>query len=237
MIYEIAGLRIEIHNRCKYTDTLCREYVSADQNTRPDFSVSVSNEAFLAEREKEKNFSDGYIENICLHRLICQQIPLYNRFLLHAAIIEYDGKGIAFLGKSGTGKSTHANLWTQYVQGATLINGDKPIVEMENNRFIVHGTPWQGKENLGKNASVPLHALCFLEQSKSNEIRALSVQEAVGYVFPQILMPSEGIVAAKTLELVDALVRTVPTYLLRCDISQNAVRTAFEGIIGKMTGM
>ena len=85
-----------------------------------------------------------------------------------------------------------------------------------------------GKEGLGYNGQAPLKALCFLEQAKVNEIRQLSPAEASMRIFQQILLPSEQIAAEKTLEMIDALLKRIPSYLLRCDISEGAVKTSFE---------
>ena len=183
MVYEIAGLRILIENRCKYTDAFCKGYLAQDQSAPVDISAKVTNEEFYAEKELSGNFSDGYVENICLYRTICRQLPMKNRMLLHAAVLAVDGDAYAFLGRSGTGKSTHTGLWMQYLENVTIVNGDKPILEQTQDGFIAHGTPWNGKEGLGNNISVPLKGLCFLEQAKQNEIVRLTPAEAAGRIF------------------------------------------------------
>ena len=233
MVYEIAGLRILIENRCKYTDAFCKGYLAQDQSAPVDISAKVTNEEFYAEKELSGNFSDGYVENICLYRTICRQLPMKNRMLLHAAVLAVDGDAYAFLGRSGTGKSTHTGLWMQYLENVTIVNGDKPILEQTQDGFIAHGTPWNGKEGLGNNISVPLKGLCFLEQAKQNEIVRLTPAEAAGRIFSQILFPQDEENATKTLEMTDALVTNVPCYLLKCDISKQAMQTSYEEMTGK----
>ena len=228
MIYDIAGLRIDIKNRCAFTAKFCENYLSPDQNAPADLSAEVTNEAFFEEKQNSPNFSDGYIENICLYRNICSQIPILNRFLLHAAILEYDGKGYAFLGRSGTGKSTHTGLWLKYLPSAFIVNGDKPILQFTEDGFYAYGTPWMGKEGLGRNVKTKLNGLCFLEQAKTNAIRSLSPQEVSQRLFSQILLPQREESVVATLELADKLIQSVPAYLLQCDISEEAVITSFE---------
>ncbi len=228
MIYEIAGLRIDIKNRCAFTAKFCEKYLSSDQTSPADFSAQVTNEEFFEEKEKSPGFSDGYIENICLYRSICSQIPVRNRLLLHAAVLEYDGKGYAFLGRSGTGKSTHTGLWLKYLPSAFIINGDKPILELSDGDFYAYGTPWMGKEGLGNNTKTKLNGLCFLEQAKTNAIRKLTPQEVSQRLFSQILLPQNEENVVATLELADKLIASVPAYLLQCDISEEAVVTSFE---------
>ncbi len=234
MIYEIAGLRISIKNRCKYTEIFCEKYLSEDQESPTDLEVAVTDEEFYAEKALSEGFSDGYIENICLYRAICRQLPTLNRMLLHAAVLEYEGNGYAFLGRSGTGKSTHTGLWLKRLKGARIVNGDKPILEYKKGEFIAYGTPWMGKEGLGCNASVPLKGLCFLEQAKENEVVKLTPAEAAARVFAQILIPEDADNAARTLELTDKLVTEIPCYLLKCTISEEAVQKSFEALTGKI---
>lgn len=233
MIYDIAGLRILIENRCKFTENFCRSYLSEDQTSPADISAKVTNEEFYAEKVQSENFSDGYIENICLYRCICRQLPVLDRMLLHAAVLEYEGDAYAFLGRSGTGKSTHTGLWLKYLQGAKIVNGDKPILWATENGFTAYGTPWNGKEGLGSNTSAPLKGLCFLEQAKENSIAKLSPSEAANRLFSQILYPEDEENAARTLELADKLVSETPCWLLKCDISETAVKTSYEAMTGK----
>ncbi len=232
MIYEIAGLRVKIENRYDFTTKFCHEYLSEDQVSKVDIVARVTEEEFAAERALSDEFSDGYIENICLYRSLCTQIPVLNRMLLHCAVLEYEGNGYAFLGRSGTGKSTHSKLWKKYLGTPRMINGDKPILEYVGDGFLVHGTPWRGKESWGMRASAPLCGLCFLEQAKENSIRKLTPSEVSTRLFGQILLPEseEGVVA--TLELADKLIASTPAYLLKCDISREATKLSFEVMTG-----
>lgn len=233
MIYDIAGLRIDIRNRHAYTTKFCQNYLSEDQTSDADLVATVSDEDFEEEKKQSSQFSDGYIENICLYRSICLQMPRFQRLLLHASVLEYDGAGYAFLGKSGTGKSTHTRLWLQYVDGTRVINGDKPILHFDGTKFVVYGTPWNGKEGLGCNASTPLKGLCFLEQAKENSIRALTPSETSSRLFTQVLLPSQEDAVVATLDLLDKIIRHTSSYLLQCDISEKAVQTSYEMLTGK----
>lgn len=233
MIYDIAGLRIFINNRCKFTDAFCKAYLSEDQSSPADLTAVVTEEEFRQEKSLSENFPDGYIENICLYRCICRQLPVLDRMLLHAAILEYDGNAYAFLGRSGTGKSTHTGLWIKHLQGVKIVNGDKPILQKTQNDFLAYGTPWMGKEGLGTNTVAPLKGLCFLEQAKENTIARLTPAQAASRIFQQVLLPEEEDNAARTLELIDDMVSNIPCYLLKCTISEDAVKASFEALTGK----
>ena len=232
MIYDIAGLRIFIDNKHPYTDKFCKKYLSEDQESSFDLTANITQEEFLEEKNSSPKFSDGYIENICLYRSICRQIPLFNRFLLHAAVLDYQGKGYAFLGRSGTGKSTHTGLWLKHIREAKIVNGDKPILEYSNEQFIVHGTPWMGKEGLGEKSQTPLCGLCFLEQAKENSIQRLTPSEMSARLFTQILLPEEEESVVLTLDLIDKMIMQVPAFLLKCTISEEAVQMSYENLTG-----
>ncbi len=232
MIYDIAGLRVDIKNTYPFTDKFCAAYLSKDQTTPTDLTSVVTEEELAAEREVSPGFSEGYIENICLYRNICTQLPSLNRMLMHCSVLDYNGTGYAFLGKSGTGKSTHTRLWLSSLTPTRVINGDKPILEYKEGEFIAHGTPWMGKEGWGTNASVPLKGLCFLEQAKVNSIEKLTPKAAASRLFLQVLIPQKEEEASATLEFMDKMLMQVPSYLLKCDISAEAVKTSFEAMTG-----
>ena len=234
MIYDIAGFRVQLNNKYPFTEKFCQKYLAEDQFSPADIVASVSDEEFSEEKRLSPNFSDGYIENICLYRSLCLQIPQYQRMLLHASVLEYDGEGYAFLGRSGTGKSTHTRLWLKNIQNTSVLNGDKPILQEKEDCFIAYGTPWQGKEGWGHNARAPLKGLCFLEQAKENRIRKLTPAETASRLFLQILMPQKEEDAIATLDLADHLIQKTPAYLLQCDISEEAVKTSFEYMTGRV---
>ena len=236
MVYDIAELRIKINNRLPYTDKFCKDYLSEDQQSPVDLEIEVTNEEFLEEKARANDFSDGYIENLCIYRKMCEQMPKWDRFLMHTAVLEYEGNCYAFLGKSGTGKSTHTGLWLKNLPTARILNGDKPILAYKNGEFIVYGTPWMGKERFGYNGKGVLKSLCFLEQAKVNDISLIPVDRVAERLFIQLLMPKNVEMVARTLELADVLVKAIPSYLMKCDISDEAFKTSFNCLTGGKNG-
>jgi hypothetical protein len=109
-----------------------------------------------------------------------------------------------------------------------MVNGDKPIIQQKDGVFIGYGTPWCGKEQFGYNGSVTIKGLCFIEQSPINQIERLSVAEATRRLFSQILLLTDGQALDNTLRLLNDLVLSTPVYLLKCDISKQAVMLSFE---------
>lgn len=100
------------------------------------------------------------------------QVGLQHQLILiHASVIAHRGKqGVAFLGKSGTGKSTHSRLWLQHVPETELLNDDNPAIRIEDNgKVFIYGTPWSGKTPCYKNRKVELKAFVRLEQAPYNK--------------------------------------------------------------------
>lgn len=111
----------------------------------------------------------GSLLNSFLMFAFAQAAVLHQTFLVHASVIVRDGLGYAFLGKSGTGKSTHTALWQEYLSGMELLNDDNPAIRIgTDGKVYVYGSPWSGKKNCYKNRRAELKALVRLEQAPFN---------------------------------------------------------------------
>lgn len=106
--------------------------------------------------------------------------------LFHSSVVSYDGKAYMFLGKSGTGKSTHSSLWLKYIEGTELVNDDNPIVRVEDGKAVVYGSPWSGKTPCYRNVCYPVGAIVRLSQAPHNEIRQLKGVTAYAALVPSI---------------------------------------------------
>ena len=67
-----------------------------------------------------------------------------NTLLMHSSVTVKDGKAYLFLGKSGTGKSTHSQLWINNIEGCELLNDDNPVLRVESagRRCWKHTSPY-----------------------------------------------------------------------------------------------
>lgn len=232
---EVAGVVVEIQNRRRYIQTLCRDY--AVTGREPEFSVRATRQELKAERAngsgKPGAFAWGYLEGNCLYRKICLNMIDYGGFLMHAAVIETEGKAIAFAAKSGVGKSTHIRLWRKrFGDSVQVLNGDKPIIRRIDGRFCACGTPWRGKEGKGRNAIAPLAALCFLERGETNRIERLTPAQAIPRLFHQVLMPREPERMDRFLALLEEMLDSTPCWLLHCNMDPEAAEVARKGLLG-----
>lgn len=201
----------------------------------PDLVVSLTQDDILGElsRTEEQGFSMIYLETLAILRKLAEVLPSHRRFLMHGACIKYDGKAYIFTAPSGTGKSTHIRLWRKNLgNDVDIVNGDKPFLAVEDSQVLVYGTPWAGKENWQKNHSAPLHGICLLSRGEQNWIRQISPAESLTFLLRQIYLPANTEAAGLTLELLDAMLKNVPVYLLECDMSEDAVRCSFEAMTG-----
>lgn len=94
----------------------------------------------------------------------------YDTLMVHASVIKHNDGGYMFLGRSGTGKSTHSRLWLSNIDDTELLNDDNPVIRLVDGEAVVFGTPWSGKTPCYKNDSVPLKAVVRLSQAPHNKI-------------------------------------------------------------------
>lgn len=225
---QLAGIPVQMNNRFPELEKLCREYATDEA---PKIVLSVTQEEIEEERSKQADiFTDGYLETICLYRKLALEMLKFDVFLMHASVIEVDREGYAFLAHSGTGKTTQTRLWLDHFgQRARIINGDKPLIHLATDgRFVAYGTPWNGKEGMGCNASVPLKALFLLERSTVPTCEPADQEFSIDRLFHQLLMPDHPEQMMQLLDMVDKLVETVSCYRLRCDMTDASVVTAYN---------
>ena len=227
---KLAGIPVCFENRYPDLEILCRGY-ETDEPAKITLSVTQ------AEIEQERSgqiyeFTDGYLETVCLYRKLALEILQHGVFIMHASVIDVDGEGYGFLAHSGTGKTTQTRLWLEHFGSrARVINGDKPLIRvMPDGTFVAYGTPWCGKEGMGCNASVPLKALFLLERATVPTCEPAQQEYSIDRLFHQLLMPEKPEQMMQLLDMVDKLVENIPCYLLRCDMTEKSVLAAYEAV-------
>ncbi len=226
--YKIADFIVELKNKYDFTDKFCKNYLY-DGNNTPDFSISVTEEEIEKELAVNTITDRGYAESVCIYRKLCLDILSKDAILLHAAVVNVDDKGYAFLARSGVGKSTHTRLWQEMLgDRLTIVNGDKPIVRFIDGKFYAYGTPWCGKEGFNTNTKTTLDALCFIERSEENFIEKQSADETVKRILKQVILPTDVKKAEITLDLLDKLVSDTPAFCMHCNVSLKAAEICYN---------
>jgi len=153
--------------------------------------------------------------------------------LFHAAVVTYGERGYLFLGKSGTGKSTHARLWLRYNDGSELMNDDNPVVRFygEGASAVVYGSPWSGKTPCYKNQEAPVGGFVFLSQAPYNKIQRLRGVSAYAALLPSISGKRWDKAIADGLHCTEnALASHVPVWHLECLPDEAAAKLCCETI-------
>lgn len=152
---------------------------------------------------------------------------------MHASVVAKEGKGYLFLGKSGTGKSTHSNLWLKHIDGTELVNDDNPIVRVhENGSIVVYGSPWSGKTPCYRNVEFPVGAFVRIRQHPKNKIARMSLPEA----YASIYSSCSGFKAMRQMadglhETMAAVVTSTPCYVLDCRPDEEAAIVCTQTVL------
>ncbi len=148
--------------------------------------------------------------------LLRTKILLTNGLVFHASGIDDNGRGIVFVGHSGEGKSTQANLWNQ-VPGALVINEDRIAVRSNESGAMCYSTPWGGTTDIAHNHQAPLSALILMEQAAENEIKLLSPSDAAPLLLARTFLPYwDRALMQRAMANLNTLLARVPVYRLRC---------------------
>lgn len=153
---------------------------------------------------------------------------------MHASAVISGGKGYLFLGKSGTGKSTHSRLWLDHVPGTELLNDDNPILRlMPDGSARVYGSPWSGKTPCYRNADAPVGAVVRLCQAPVNRMERLSALGAYASLMASAssFRPFEEL-AGHWHRTLEGLAATVPCYTLECRPDPEAAQLCYRTVHG-----
>lgn len=158
----------------------------------------------------------------------------YSGFLLHSSAVVVDGRAYLFSAASGTGKSTHTQLWLDtFGDRAYMLNDDKPAIRLEDGKWYAYGTPWSGKYDISRNERVPLAGICFLKRGGENVIRPFTGSAAVFAFLEQTLRPVNTVTRTKVINLVHKLVSDVPIWQLECNMDKEAAMVSYRAMSGE----
>lgn len=159
-----------------------------------------------------------FVVNNALMLLYALSTAVKDTILIHSSVVVAGGLGYAFLGKSGTGKSTHTRLWLKNIPGTWLLNDDNPVVRVyEEGNVMIYGTPWSGKTPCYRNEGVPLKAVVRLSQAPHNKICKLAGVAAYAALAPSASsMKWERSMADGLHSAISKIVLSVGIYHLEC---------------------
>lgn len=148
----------------------------------------------------------------------------HGRLAIHSASLYYRERAWLFAAPSGTGKSTHTNLWNQYFH-TPVLNGDLNLISCENETPMIHGIPWCGTSGISDASSYPLGGIVLLKQSPTNLCRDPAEDEQTLLVLQRSISP------AWTEEMLDENLRIAAAITGSCYVTRlfcNREREAAE---------
>ena len=178
-------------------------------------------------------WEDPYVPSVLcsmLRIVFAQAALLHSAVSLHSSTVVKDGKAYMFMGRSGTGKSTHSRLWLEHL-GAALLNDDNPIVRIVDGKALVYGSPWSGKTPCYKDKSAPIAAMVRLAQAPENRFERKSEIEAFAILLPGCsVLRFDRNLYGNLCETLIELAEMVCVGEMRCLPDMDAARTCWEGV-------
>ncbi len=194
------------------------------------FDESFHNGRLFAEGNPD---AQEFAVNNSLMLLFAFASARFSALEMHASVVTRGGRGFLFLGKSGTGKSTHSSLWLKYIDGTSLLNDDNPVLRVVDGVVRVFGTPWSGKTPCYKAEDVPVGAIVRLRQAPVNEIERLGIAQAYASVMSSCsgFRPIRALADAQHATLAK-IATGVPCYRLDCLPDEAAARLCQSTVDG-----
>lgn len=188
--------------------------------------------AVLLLNERAELYHQRFIVNNAIMLLYAMFTAISGTLLIHSSVVSNEGYGYAFLGRSGTGKSTHTRLWLKYIGGSILLNDDNPVVRIHvDGKVMIYGSPWSGKTPCYRNEGVELKSIVRLSQAPYNKINRLHGVLAYAAVSPSASsMKWDRAIADGLHKTFSELIKAVGVYHLECLPDEEAARLSFNTI-------
>lgn len=227
--YLIAGLKVEMDATGRI-EAQARPYL-CDAFLEPDIVIQPNLQSV---RDKMPNMSEDEYLYVATCTSFHRQLLKFDAFLLHSSAVLMDGKAYLFFAPSGTGKSTHTQLWRKvFGDRAQILNDDRPALRLENGVWYAYGIPWSGKTNLNINTKAPVAGICMLTRGEVNRIAPLSGMKALHGILGQASRSRVPELMSRMLELIENLMDNVPVWKLECNMDPQAALVSYEAMSGK----
>lgn len=144
-----------------------------------------------------------------------QKVQLNGMVAVHSATILYHERAYIFSGCSGTGKTTHTNMWMDTYK-TPMLDGDVCICSVEGDKVFVYGLPWCGTSGQYMNKKAELGGIVFLQQYPENQVEVLGRFESILRIAARCLTPNwSQTMMDYNLKEATRISELVPCYLLK----------------------
>ena len=228
-LYKIANIYVEMNP--KYDRTLKQSTIyRTDDKVNPDIILSEENlPSFEEFQKKNPHLSLDEIEYILYGSKFYNELINHNGFLLHSSCVVVDNHAYLFSAPSGTGKSTHTQLYLKvFKDRARILNDDKPAIVIDGDKVMAYGTPFSGKTDLNLNEAYPIKGICFIERDTTNHIEEMPSIKSIYSIYDQTLRPTDEYRAELLLGYIGKVVENVPIFRLYCNMEDEAALLSFN---------
>lgn len=142
----------------------------------------------------------------------------HDTVLSHSSCVVYKDKAYLFLGKSGTGKSTHSRMWLSTLENVILMNDDHPVIRLNaQGNAMAYGSPWSGKTPCYKNMQAPVGGIIRISRAPYNKARRLSTIESYASLITSFsAMTWEKELADGRDRTIQGIIKSVPCWVMEC---------------------
>ena len=183
---------------------------------------------------RPEDSSMGAVLSSMVRFLFAQAVLEHDGVFVHASCVSMEGKSYLFLGKSGTGKSTHARQWLQAFPDCRLLNDDNPALRIEDGKVMVYGTPWSGKTSCYKNEGYQVAGIARLRQAKTNSFSLLEGPEIFAALLPSCsaIRQDAGLLEALYCTLIQ-IAEQVTVGCMECLPNIDAARVCYNSLYAR----
>ena len=227
-LYSIAGLVVEmdVGNR---TETQAAPYL-LEGEAKPDVVLIGTHDGFQ-KKYSYLSFEDAEYINTC--REFYYKLLDFDGMMVHASAVVVDNRAYLFSATSGTGKSTHTELWLKkFGDRAFILNDDKPALRLIDGVWHACGTPWSGKYDISKPVCVPLAGIAFLNRDTTNHIEPYKGPMVAFELLNQTLRHDKKM--NQLMDTLNRLVSSVPIYKLYCNMDPEAAEVSYNAMSGNV---
>ena len=179
-------------------------------------------------------WEDAYVSTALssmLRIVFAQAILKHSAVSVHASAVVSGENAYLFMGRSGTGKSTHSRLWMKHLDGTWLLNDDNPIVRVMDGKVVAYGSPWSGKTPCYRNFSFPVAAMVRLVQAPYNRFDRKCDIEAFSMLLPGCsAVRHDGSLYGALCDTLVEIIDAVSVGVMECRPDEDAVRTCRSGL-------
>lgn len=210
-------------------------YKNGDRECRRMNFVGME-ESYGQYEEISKDYMKLYLKREFMHMInvdtvfvslfsLEKRMLLKDAMVLHCAALKVADGVILFSGPSGIGKSTQTRLWEKY-RDARVINGDRTLLKVENERWNSLGWPICGSSEVCYNETYPVKAVVFLGQASENQGQRLRYVDAVRLMISQITVNGWNPEFVEQIwNLTEDFASKVPVFYYQCNMEKEAVDT------------